>query len=279
VPEIRSLPATDQPVALAQRSWADREPILTRNLFGAQIVAPPPEPEPEPDLEETKLPLELLGTLLAADRSNSQAVISERGTPEPTLLREGEPLERYPQAKIARIERKRVILKNGSKHEELLLSEKVAAKNPRAARTASRRSSRRSVTRQARTPAQPKASSITDQLRQIQVAGLTGETAQQLLTQARITPIFESGEMAGMEVRDITPGSLYEKIGLSEGDVIQSFNGIKLDNEGAGANVLAQLGEAEHFELVLSDGTVKSMSSNEMVELMEGSKDAKSEVE
>ena len=123
------------------------------------------------------------------------------------------------------------------------------------------------------------ASSITDQLRQIQVAGLTGETAQQLLTQARITPIFESGEMAGMEVRDITPGSLYEKIGLSEGDVIQSFNGIKLDNEGAGASVLAQLGEAEHFELVLSDGTVKSMSSNEMVELMEGSEDAKSEVE
>ena len=49
-------PTRSEPVA--DRTWADRKPILDRNLFGAQLAgdAPPPV-EPAEDLEETKLPL------------------------------------------------------------------------------------------------------------------------------------------------------------------------------------------------------------------------------
>ncbi|GAF87173.1 unnamed protein product, partial [marine sediment metagenome] len=57
--------------------WNDRKVIIDRNLFGAKVSLeqskPPPAPlaeEPE-EVEETKLPLELLGTLWSSDTALS----------------------------------------------------------------------------------------------------------------------------------------------------------------------------------------------------------------
>ena len=57
-------------------------------------------------------------------------------------------------------------------------------------------------------------------------------------------------------------------LGLEDGDVIQSFNGIKLDSTAAGAKVLNQFVEADEFALELSDGTVRTVSADELSDLL-----------
>ena len=139
--------APSQIAALAPRDWDERKPILDRNLFAAQLFpAPPPEPEPEPEplLEETKLPVRLLGTLLSAVSGNSTAAIAENGSRSHELLHVGDQLERHPQAQVAKIERGRVILQNGARREELLLVEDKTSMPPR--RDAPTRSARRTPT-------------------------------------------------------------------------------------------------------------------------------------
>jgi general secretion pathway protein C len=239
-------------------------------LFGAQIetVQTAPEPEPELELEETKLPVQLLGTLLSADRSKSTAAITERGSPEPELLREGDALTRHQQASVVKIERGRVILRNGARHEELLLSDELDLALRVASAPTSRRTARQSRARAMPRPT-PAPESLTEQLNGLRLdeTRLTG--AQDLFSQARITPKWEEGQMTGMEVRDIVPGSLYDKIGLSDGDVVESLNGVRLDSAAAGARALGQIGDAEEFEIVLSDGTVKKIRSDEIPALID----------
>ncbi|MFM1847929.1 MAG: ral secretion pathway protein, partial [Pseudomonadota bacterium] len=46
-----------------------------------------------------------------------------------------------------------------------------------------------------------------------------------LLTQARAVPYFADGQAVGLRLFAIKSGSLYEKIGLRNGDVLKSVNG------------------------------------------------------
>ena len=52
----------------------------------------------------------------------------------------------------------------------------------------------------------------------------------ELLSQARVLPKYEQGQMVGLQVNGIKPGSLFQEIGLQEGDLITQFNGIAIDS-------------------------------------------------
>ncbi|MBI5181820.1 MAG: PDZ domain-containing protein [Nitrospirae bacterium] len=56
------------------------------------------------------------------------------------------------------------------------------------------------------------------------------ENMNQLLTQARVAPIIDNGKTTGFRIFEIKPNSLYEKIGLSNGDVVQRINGVEIDD-------------------------------------------------
>ncbi len=64
---------------------------------------------------------------------------------------------------------------------------------------------------------------------QREVAAST-ENMNQLLTQARALPYTEQGKIVGFRISEITPGSLYEKLGLQNGDVIQKINAQDVDD-------------------------------------------------
>ncbi len=66
---------------------------------------------------------------------------------------------------------------------------------------------------------------------QREVAAST-ENMNQLLTQARALPYIEQGKTTGFRISEIVPGSLYEKIGLQNGDVIQKINSQDVDDPG-----------------------------------------------
>jgi general secretion pathway protein C len=46
-----------------------------------------------------------------------------------------------------------------------------------------------------------------------------------IMTQAVVRPYFEDGEQKGFIVSDIKPDSLYQKLGLHNGDIIIDVNG------------------------------------------------------
>jgi len=68
-------------------------------------------------------------------------------------------------------------------------------------------------------------------LDQREVAAST-ENMNQILTQARALPYMEAGKTVGFRITEIVAGSLYEKIGLKNGDVIQKVNSQEVDDPG-----------------------------------------------
>jgi general secretion pathway protein C len=46
-----------------------------------------------------------------------------------------------------------------------------------------------------------------------------------LLTQARAVPYFKDGQSVGLRLFAVKPGSLFERIGLKNGDILKSING------------------------------------------------------
>ncbi len=64
---------------------------------------------------------------------------------------------------------------------------------------------------------------------QKEVAAST-ENMSQILTQARALPYLEHGKTVGFRLSEIVPGSIYEKIGLQNGDVIRSVNSQEVDD-------------------------------------------------
>ncbi len=56
------------------------------------------------------------------------------------------------------------------------------------------------------------------------------ENIHQILTQARALPFQEQGKTVGFRISEIVPGSIYEKIGLQNGDVIQRVNSQDVDD-------------------------------------------------
>jgi general secretion pathway protein C len=58
------------------------------------------------------------------------------------------------------------------------------------------------------------------------------ENMSQVLTQARALPYLEGGKTVGFRISEIVPGSIYEKIGLVNGDVVQRVNSQDVDDPG-----------------------------------------------
>ncbi len=214
------------PPPVSQPSWQERKKILDRNLFGAQVVAVEVEAEPEPELleelEKTRLPLKLLGTISSEDQLVASAAVENTQKRLHQILKVGDTLAEYTKVVVSRIDRGRVILQNGAQREELLL-DKDNNLAPTIRKSAPRRSSRR------RHPARGKPDSAEERLKEL--ANSAGDrSTSKLLSEARILPKFEAGKMVGLEVRQIKADSFYEKIGMQDGDILTSVNGITIDN-------------------------------------------------
>jgi general secretion pathway protein C len=58
------------------------------------------------------------------------------------------------------------------------------------------------------------------------------ENLSQVLTQARALPYLEAGKTVGFRISEIVPGSIYDKIGLQNGDVVQRVNSQDVNEPG-----------------------------------------------
>jgi len=265
--------ATTEP----KRSWSDRKVILSRNLFNASLLAPPAPvvaEVAEEDLEESRLPLRLLGTAASIPPELSWAAVQDETDRRTLVVRVNDPLR---TAVVKRIERRRIVLLEGGERRELALDEEdtpVAKARPpgrRMARARPPKAARRAPVRprkRARPP--PRAKPQPEVVRRVapdefevgrdDVDDMLRNPSN-LFSQARILPKYEKGAMVGLQINAIKPGSLFEDIGIQSGDVITRLNGITIDDPQESAKILTEFSEAESFtvDVQRGDGSVDTL--------------------
>ena len=264
-PAEQAAPNTRPPPS--RRSWSEREIILTRNLFNASVLAPDQTlviEDVEEDLEATKLPLTLLGTVAAADPDHAWATIEDLDERKTLVVRVNDDVKR--NAKVERIERRRVILRENGKLRELALSEKDGASLARPKRAAARaptRNRRRSTARNRSAPAE-RVRKLAENRYEVPREELekTVRNPTALFSQAQIQPRYTDGEMVGMQINSIKPGSLFEEIGIQSGDTITELNGISINSPEESARILAEFSEADQFTVVVEDGAGEPRTLN-----------------
>jgi general secretion pathway protein C len=77
---------------------------------------------------------------------------------------------------------------------------------------------------------------------------------EDLSTQARVVPAFKEGQARGFKMFAIRPHSLFAKLGLQNGDVLQRINGLSLSTPETAITAFQSLREARHVEVDLERG-------------------------
>jgi len=235
--------ATD-PVAAP--AWSDRQAILDRNVFASSTLAPP-TPSQKDDLENleaTQLPLSLLGTAASQDPRFAWAAIQERGSHSTLVVSINDTI--LDKATVVKIERQRVVLLEDGVHRELALEQtdltpKVASAAPAPTGPAARRATAMARAAERRQARLQKVADNSYQMPPEDVQAVMSNPAE-LLSQARILPKYENGQMQGLQISQIKPGSLYEQLGMQEGDVVTTCNGNAInapDQAAAAMNALS----------------------------------------
>ena len=203
------------PLTAKEKPPADSYAVIAqRNLFGTTDKAVAEKKLDTPPVVEgpdISLVLEVKGTV-AGDGKDGFAVIEERGKNKQLLYKVGNVVA---GAKLIRIMRHAVVFQVGDKERTLkisqttegpLLASRPASPPPVATGTA--RSGAIVINRD----------EVTASLKDMGT----------MLSQAQIRPYYSEGVPDGFMISGIKPGSIYEKIGLVEGDIVQGTDDRKL---------------------------------------------------
>lgn len=186
-----------------KRSQDDYRLIVDRNMFGSTDKAYGEVNAEEIEaLEPTSLKVSLLGTV-SGNPQNAVAVIEETDKRKQGLFKVGDSIQ---NAIIKMILRGKVILRVDNRDEILTMEEAAARraeKGPRASRPRGR-STTITVSR----------SEVEESLKDI----------NKLMSQVRVRPHFKAGKPDGLSISNIGRVSIFGKLGLKNGDIIQEVN-------------------------------------------------------
>lgn len=164
-------------------------------------------------LEKTRLALKLWGTVSGRATGN-YAVIEDLKTKEQNLYKAGDVIQ---TATVKDILRGKVVLTQDGKDEMLQMQEMDARPGQTPAQAA--RSPVMPPLPNAQTAAGTVPRALRIPIRRNFVEAVLGDPAA-LATQAKVEPHLENGTAVGIRVSDITPNSIFRRLGLRNGDLI-----------------------------------------------------------
>lgn len=161
---------------------------------------------------KTSLPLTLLGVIVIRDQTKSVASIEDKGINQVIAVRVGEPITN--STIVESIDETRVVFRNEDTQrlefvelpQDQILATRRAAPSKPTAGISKTSENRYTLDRKA-------------------IDTALGDDFNKILTQARCVPEFEAGKPAGYRCFQIEPGSIYEKLGLQDNDVICGIDG------------------------------------------------------
>lgn len=210
--------------------------ILSRNIFDSQATARKLSPkEPEVDSNELRpstLNAELLGTVVYSNSKYSAALIKDRSSNAMRYFSIGESIL---GAQIMKIERFRIIIQNQGRLETMeLQSAKSQLSSLSPVSRPSSRSETKDVAFEEIGPGRyliPE-SSINDLMSNL----------PQIMRDARAVPnIGSDNRIDGFKMLEIKPKSIYEKIGLQNGDIVRRINDEDLNSVEKGMSLFTAL--------------------------------------
>jgi general secretion pathway protein C len=256
----------EAPTEVRVRTFASYKVVLDRNLMQVDVSRPtavtgatePTEILVDETVRPSGLPAEVLGTLGGSDEV-AVALIRDKRNKEVDVYRVGDKL--FGEALIIGIRRGEVEVLRGNNREVLTLFDTEAPAAPEPPPT----------------PETPESSLVqpTRQSPELVIAE-TGDNSWEidkdsfdtvlqdlgpLLTQARVVPNFKGGKIDGYKVFAIKEGSLFEKIGLSNGDIIRNVNGVAINTPERALQLFQQLRAETDFRIDIErDGTPQTFS-------------------
>ncbi len=227
--------------------------IHKRDIFNS---AKPVSEVVEPEQEEviTNLKLKLWGVALRGGE-DSYCIIEEEKKREQGVYKVGD--EVPGGATVKEVEWDRVILARAG-GDEILEIEEASASGSRRGSSSSSTSSRFSSSGRTR------AASATKPVKGVEVVSDTEyivereevdnalENMSQLFTQIRAVPHFEGGESTGFRLFAIRRGSLFDKIGLKNGDIVRSINGQVMNDPTRALALLEELRDSTDLSVSLT---------------------------
>ncbi|OFZ79336.1 MAG: hypothetical protein A2583_00885 [Bdellovibrionales bacterium RIFOXYD1_FULL_53_11] len=237
------------------RSLDDYSKIFARNLFSSNRAMPGDGTAGATQLVDlagepvkTALPLNLIGTLILRNELRSIATIEDTSARMVYPVRINDEIPA--KARILKITSERVVFVNiGSGQREYIeLPQNLSSVNPRI-----------SLGTAPRGPGIEKLSPTQYNISRTEVDKTLGDL-NNVLTQARCVPNFENGMAAGYKCFQIVPGSIYDKLGMKNGDVVSAINGQPMSDPGKALEQLGALKESSHFELTVKrDGRTQTL--------------------
>ena len=182
-------------------------------LFGqasSQQAVTQPRKEDKP-VVESRLNIKLIGTVVAGEKSAAMVSVQSSRKQEVFFLHE----EIQPHVTLEEVAATEIVVNNHGKRERISIEAgKPIAQAPR-------------VTAPQKAAAVPRVAMPDTINRKINRSKLNAQMRNfsTLLSQARVSPHFTNKKPDGFVISEIVKGSLYEEIGLKNGDIIKKVNG------------------------------------------------------
>jgi len=252
-------PATSGAAGQEAAHPASIENIEARNLFKAKIKDEETAPlsNGSEDVDLSPLELELKG-IIHGPAGWKRATIFDKSSKETKYPIVGD--EVVPGVKVAAIHPKKVVLEraNGDREELLLDYNRKKSKKEEPRR---KRKGRRGRSRADKGPdygKDVKKISETEYVIERESFQAALENMNELITQMLLRPNFTPDrQVDGFRVYRLRPRSLFIKLGLRNGDVLQRVNGVELDDASKGMGLLQTLKDLSNFTIDLKRGTRK----------------------
>jgi type II secretory pathway component PulC len=191
------------------------------------------------------LPLKLWGTIASQNPELAWASVEMLNTRETGAFQVGDPID---SATLVGIERRRVVLLENGSRRGLSLDEEMPAavpkrpdnrRNPRSAAARSRPRTR-AATRRPSSARRKQEVAQRVEIEPEEVQAVIDNPAS-IYSQARILPqLADDGSIAGLQISGIQPGSVFERAGILEGEVITEINGVAI-GDGDATQILSAL--------------------------------------
>ncbi|MEI7673457.1 MAG: PDZ domain-containing protein [Deltaproteobacteria bacterium] len=245
---IRMRPAPAVEIKAQAPPVAVREPvdayhvIPERNLFGTTAKVVADKQTVAAPRQDIALLFEIKGTV-AGEGEYGFAIIEDKGTKKQRLVKAGDVIV---GAKVVRIKRNAIdVLVEGEVQTLKMVGMKEAPIFPPAAA--------------ATAPAGPPSQSGAIVLSRSELQTAMGDMGS-MLSQAQVRPYFNAGVPDGFIVTNIRSGSLYQKMGIANGDIIQEVNNQKIQTADDLSGLLNTLKSSNDISLVVKrEGSPKAM--------------------
>ena len=209
---------------------------------------------------KSTLPIKLVNSIVLMDSVKSLASVQIRNSNDLTRLREGDLIPSL--AKIDKIEKQRVILKNLNNGQceyiQSTLKTKTSSKtnfsilNPQKGKKLITSQNFKGIKNAGNT------FNIKKSLRNEMLSNIS-----EVLTQANAIQIKNPDGTLSFKMTEIVPGSIYSKLNIQEGDIITSINGKKFTNIGEVMTLFNQIAKIDEFQVTLNrNGSPQTLEYN-----------------